>query len=93
MSNKIQKHLESIESEFNNLEDEKDKLEKKVSELYDELETVKEYDNEVEYGNGLKEALHWKCDNIAVQTMMEVLEEKLAKHGPLKIERLLETIS
>jgi len=81
--------VEAMEIEISEKADE-------VKDLEDEIENIEEtepkYDNEVEYGNGPKEALYWKCDNLAVQSMMEALEDKLAKCGPLKIEQLLNLI-
>lgn len=84
--------LEAIENELSEAKD-------KISELEDQLETCKEdsveedeeleYENTIDVNMGPKDFLYWQCNNIAIQVLMEVFEEKLKKLGHIKLETAL----
>lgn len=70
--------------------------EERLSELKELLEGFKNGDglaNQIDTMMGPKEVLYWSCDNLAIESLMNTLGDKLQKHGHIKIENLLNALS
>lgn len=86
--------LEAMDNEkLSAIKDREIKIKNLESELEDATDSDDDeevsYENQLDYGNGLNDSLKWSCGNIAIDSMMDVLAEKLTKYGPVKIEEAL----
>lgn len=81
--------LEFLEAIENEQLDAKEKIPDLEDKVEDADEEEPEYDNELDFGNGLKDSLKWSCGNLPVQSLMERLETKLSYLSPYQIEEHL----
>ena len=80
--------LKDLQEAFDELQDEKDALEKKVSELEEELEDEKDSLGSIKS----IDSIEWKANNLQDINMMEALDAAVSKHGSLKIMKILESV-
>lgn len=79
--------LESIETDQSELADEVKDLESKLDNAENAETDEPEYDNEIDVRMGPNDNLYWKCDNLAIQPIMEAIDEALKTTTPLEIVR------
>lgn len=84
--------LEAVETE---LKVKKDRIVELEEDLEDAKDNSDDEDSEMNYENTIDtgmEPLHWSCPNLGIMSMMETFEEKLTKHGHIKMETLLKAL-
>lgn len=75
--------LEAIQTDQSEMKEEIKDLENREDPEPDEPE----YDNEIDVRMGPNDNLYWKCDNLAISSLMETLGEQIDTTSPVELER------